>query len=504
MPAPVSTQKLKGAVVVDSRTALMSDAGLAPQRIYLSEEVYRQCGILLQATDVGGTRIELRLDSIRINRPEMYELLVQEGRVRIVARDRKGIVNGIQTLLQLLPFGKGGAVPGVQITDYPRFAYRGAHLDVARHIFSLDYIKKYIDYLAFHKLNTFHWHLTDDQGWRIEMLSYPKLNTIGSWREATLIGHFRDVPARYDSTRYGGYYTRDQIKEVLDYAAIRGIQVIPEIDIPGHSRAIIAAYPEFSTNPDTTWNVATTWGMYNRQNNVLAPNEATFRFLQTIFSEIADLFPGPYIHIGGDECSTIWWKRDPKTQAFMRRNNIPDETALQAYFVAQVAATLHKKGKRIIGWHEVMQGNIDKSTIIMNWADDKKGAEAVHRGYSVIMTPGKPLYFDHFGEKHSDSLSIHGYNSLRAVYAYEPVPANVKGIDRERILGAQSNLWTEYIEYPTKVDYMIFPRLTALSEVLWSPKEKRNYSSFTKRLKQYMVPRYKLWGSHYSAKSIRE
>ena len=331
------------------------------------------------------------------------------------------------------------------------------------------------------------------------MLEYKKLNETGSWREATLVGHFKDQPAKYDSTRYGGFYTREEIKDIIEYASVRGITIIPEIDIPGHSRAIIASYPEFSTDPGAKWNVATTWGMYNRQNNVLAPRPATFEFLRTVFHEIADLFPSEYIHVGGDECSKMWWKADPLTQKFMKENGIKNEAELQTYFIEKVAGYLAEKNKKIIGWHEIMEGNVSKSAIVMNWANNIKAIEAARKGHRIIMAPGKPLYFDHYQSKDkNDSLAIHGYNPLTSVYHFEPVPSELVKLQMDKyIIGAQANVWTEYMEYPSKVDYMVFPRMTALSEVLWSPQEKKDYPDFLKRLKTQMIPRYRLWESSY-------
>ena len=507
IPRPVSlvVVKTKGFEMRQSCRILYDDI-FVQQAAYLGEQINRQCGIVLEAELVGASRKEgkhivLEFDTILITRPEMYKLEVSHKTIKIKAKTVRGIVNGIQTLLQLLPLGKttDSYIPAIQITDYPRFAYRGMHLDVVRHFFPLSYIKKYIDYLTFHKFNTFHWHLTDDQGWRIEILSYPKLNSVGSWRDSTLIGHFKDTPARYDRTRYGGYYTLEEVKEVLSYAAIRGISVIPEVDIPGHSRATITAYPELSTDPNAAWGVAYTWGMYNRQNNVLAPNPATFQFLRTIFYEIADLFPSPYIHLGGDECSKLWWKKSDSTQAFMRRNGLKDEVALQTYFIEQVSQYLKEKNKKVIGWHEIMEGKLDTSTIVMNWSNDEKAIEAASKGFSVIMTPGKPYYFDHFQSKDlKDSLAIHGYNSLESVYRYEPVPNSIikKGL-ADKILGGQANVWTEYMEFPTKVDYMIFPRMSALSESLWTPQENKDYPDFIRRLKSNILPRYQFWNSSY-------
>ena len=507
-PIPVSVQAMEESpFLLSAKTRIIADPVFDAQAIYLQAEIQRQCGIQVKVPSlaasplVTGADIQLVFNAATDSLPEAYVLESGNRGITLHAGSVRGIVNGIQTLLQLLPLEQRASVqvPAVRIHDYPRFAYRGMHLDVVRHFFPLDYVRKYIDYLTFHKFNTFHWHLTDDQGWRIEILSYPKLNSIGSWRDSTLIGHFRDTPVRYDRTRYGGYYTRAEIKEVLAYAEVRGITVIPEVDIPGHSRATITAYPEFSTDPSKAWGVAATWGMYNRQNNVLAPREETFRMLRTVFHEIADLFPSTYIHLGGDECSKLWWKQSPEAQAFIKTNQLKDEAGLQTYFVRQVSGYLAEKGKKVIGWHEIMEENPDTTALLMNWADDAKALQAVSRGFRVIQTPGKPFYFDHYQSKaKGDSLAIHGYNPLEAVYRYDPVPAalRAKGLSG-RILGGQANVWTEYMGYPSKVDYMIFPRMTAVSEVLWSRPEAKDYAGFLQRLQSAILPRYQFWKSSW-------
>ncbi|WP_018477257.1 beta-N-acetylhexosaminidase [Pontibacter roseus] len=507
-PIPAEVKKARrGHVTIDGDAQIVFDKQFANQAAYLKEMLVGQTGLKLKSQESSQTiskaphNIRLLYDAKAIDRDEMYTLVVAGKDVTIRAKDTGGMVYGIQTLLQLFPLKpvQEVKVPDVEIRDYPRFAYRGMHLDVVRHMFPLDFIKKYIDYLAFHKMNTFHWHLTDDQGWRIEIESYPKLNSIGSWRDSTLIGHFKAAPARYDTTRYGGFYTKDEVREVIRYAAMRGINIIPEIDIPGHSRATIAAYSELSTRPDSTWSVATTWGMYNRHNNVLQPNPATFKFLKTVFQEVAELFPSEYFHLGGDETSKLWWKADPVSQKFIKDHNLKDEKGLQTYFVEQVAGYLAEKGKKVIGWHEILEGDLSTSTLIMNWGGEKEGIAAAKRGHQVIMSPGRPLYFDHYQSKDpNDSLAIHGYNPLDAVYNFEPVPDTLRKLNLDHyIIGAQGNLWTEYIGSTAKVEYMVFPRMTALSEVLWSPREKRDFADFKRRLKTAIIPRYTFWKAHY-------
>jgi hexosaminidase len=504
IPKPVSFDlKPDKPVVVTNKTVIVADKRFSAQASYLQQQLQSQCGLhlLIQPNLYkNAAAIVLGFNSHQVNKPEMYLLDIKSNCVKIEARDVEGIVHGIQTLLQLLPLKitENIYLPVVSIVDYPRFSYRGMHLDVSRHFFPVNFIKKYIDYLAFHKFNTFHWHLTDDQGWRIEIKSYPKLTTVGAWRDSTLIGHFRDTPAHYDGKPYGGFYTQDEVKDIVYYAAIRGITIIPEIDIPGHSRAAIAAYPELSTNPDTTWKVATAWGMFNRQNNVLAPNEKTFAFLKAVFGEIADLFPSPYIHVGGDECSKIWWKADPRTQAFMKDHGLKDETALQTYFIEQAIRDVTAKGKKVIGWDEILEPGLDTSAIIMNWRGVKAAITAAQNGHKVIMSPGKPLYFDYYQSKQKDSLAIGGYTPWDSVYLFEPIPAQIsaQGLS-DQVLGVQANVWTEYMAYPSKVEYMIFPRMTALSEVLWTDKNRKNIDDFKRRLEQTAVPRYQFWNSSY-------
>ncbi len=506
IPAPVKFETVQTLPVqLNSNSIIHYNKVFEAQATYLRDELQKQSGVRLVLQEMPLTKklpasgIVLHCDSVSITKAEMYMLKSGGERLLILAKDVRGFINATQTLLQLLPLTKQStiSVPAVTITDYPQFSYRGMHLDVVRHIFPVSYIKKYIDYLTFHKFNTFHWHLTDDQGWRFEVSSYPKLNSIASWRDSTLIGHFKDAPARYDGKRYGGFYSKAEIEEIVAYATVRGITIIPELDIPGHSRAAIAAYPQLSTKPDTVWNVATTWGMYNRQNNVLAPTDFTFQFLKSVFKELTELFPSTYIHIGGDECSRMWWKQDKKTQQFMQKNNLKDETALQTYFIEYIATYLKTLNRKAIGWHEIAEGDLDTSTLIMNWADEKQAVSAAKKGFKIIMTPGVPFYFDHFQSKDpNDSLAIKGYNPLESVYTYQVIPDVIqKAKLADKIIGGQANVWTEYMGSSAKVDYMIFPRMTALSENLWS--KTKNYSDFLRRLDQYMIPRYQSWNSSY-------
>jgi hexosaminidase len=384
----------------------------------------------------------------------------------------------------------------VSINDYPRFQYRGLHLDVSRHIFPLDYIKKYIDYIALHKMNYFHWHLTDDQGWRIEIKKHPKLTEVGAWRNGTIIGLFPGTGN--DSLRYGGYYTQDEVREVVRYAAERYITVLPEIDIPGHCMAVLATYPELSTTPNEPKQVAQTWGIYNRQNNVLVPSEKTFAFIEDVLNEVMELFPSEYIHIGGDECAKKWWKESAVSQQFMKEHGLKDEKELQSYFIRQAEKMVSKKGRKIIGWNEILEGGLAPNAAVMSWQGIKGGIAAAKEGHPVVMTPSSHLYFNQKQSQKEDSLTAAGKGILLdSVYAFDPVPSELTAKESSYIWGAQACLWTEYISNPAKVEYMLFPRLSALSEVLWSSKDSRNWENFQKRL-PYQFKRYDLWQVSYS------
>lgn len=418
---------------------------------------------------------------------EAYELKVSPDEIWIKASHPEGAFYAVQSLRQLL---KDGKVPAVEIIDAPRFPYRGMHLDVARHFFDVEAVKRYLDQLAYHKLNRFHWHLTDDQGWRIEIKKYPRLTEIGGFRSGTLIGHDSDQPRQFENKRYGGFYTQAEIKEVVAYAAERFITIVPEIEMPGHAQAVLAAYPELGCTGERL-EVLQKWGV---SDNVYCPKEETFAFLEDVLTEVIDLFPGKYIHIGGDECPKTQWKESAFCQQLMKQEGLKDEHELQSYFIKRIERFVNSKGRQIIGWDEILEGGLAPNAAVMSWRGIEGGIEAAKSGHDVVMTPVSHCYLDYYQSDHSDEpLAIGGFLPLEKVYSYEPIPAELEGEERKHILGAQVNLWTEYIPTMEKLDYMIFPRLCALSEVVWSPKEKRNLDNFTGRLAPH-IDRLKAMG----------
>lgn len=450
-----------------------------------------------------------------------YDLTVTSQGITISGDTYAGTFYGMQSLIQLLPVDNSKKeistakfqIPFVTIIDYPRFDYRGMHLDVCRHFFPVSFVKKYINYIALHKMNYFHWHLTDDQGWRIEIKKYPNLTKIGAWRNGTIIGRYPGTGN--DNTPYGGFYTQDQIKDVVKYAAERHITVIPEIEMPGHSSAAIAAYPWLSCFPDEPTVIPShpsqksvqeqsngrkklvqeTWGVFD--DVFCAGNDSTFMFLQDVLDEVLPLFPSQKIHVGGDECPKSNWKRCPRCQARMTQLGLKNEEELQSYFIQRIEKYLNSKGRTIIGWDEILEGGLAPNAWVMSWRGEEGGIAAAKQNHNVVMTPGEYVYLDHSQTKNEDSVTIGGYLPLEKVYGYEPVPKQLDSAKAKFVEGAQGNVWSEYMAYPSKVEYMIFPRMSALSEVLWSPKENRNWNDFEKRL-QTQFKRYDLWKANYS------
>ena len=371
----------------------------------------------------------------------------------------------------------------VIIEDYPRFKYRGMMLDVSRHFMPKEFIKKFIDIMSIHKMNKFHWHLTDDHGWRIEIKKYPKLTEIGSMRDGTLIGHsrFAGKNPKFDNIPHGGFYTQEEIKDIIKYAEERFIEIIPEIDMPGHTASLIASYPELGTLKEKT-EVKKIWGV---QDEILIPTENTFNFLDNLFREIADIFPSSYVHVGGDEARKKQWIESEEVQKLMEKLEIEDEDSLQTYFIGRVQKILKNYEKKIIGWDEIIEGGLVNDATVMSWRGEEGGIFAAKAGNNAIMSPTSHLYFDYYQARTGEPLAIGGLIPLEKVYSYEPIPEGLDINQATKILGAQGNVWTEYIKTPEMVEYMSVPRMTALSEIVWSKRKKRDFSEFRKRLNFY-------------------
>jgi len=435
---------------------------------------------------------------------EGYKLLVTPDSIIISASTESGFFYAIQTLYQLLPADiysskrsgiKKWTVPCVEIEDAPRFAYRGLHLDVCRHFFPVSFIKKYIDAMAIHKLNRFHWHLTDDQGWRIEIKKYPLLTQIGSYRNGTMKGYYyENFPQQFDNKRYGGFYTQEEAREIVAYAAERQITVIPEIEMPGHAVAALAAYPEFSCTRKNI-SVERKWGIFD---DVFCPRDTTFAFLEDILTEVMDIFPSQYIHIGGDECPKTRWKTCPDCQKRINSLGLKDEHELQSYFIQRIEKFVNSKGRKIIGWDEILQGGLAPNATVMSWNGIEGGISAAQSGHDAIMTPENMCYFDKYqDDPATEPTTIGGMLRVSDVYGYEPVPATLTPDEAKHIIGAQANIWTEYILDSRHVEHMAFPRVSALSEVLWTLPENKNQLRFNQAMiKQYQ--RYKAEDIHAS------
>ncbi|CAN5281424.1 family 20 glycosylhydrolase [soil metagenome] len=472
--------------------------------------------------DTGSTLIHFLPTRDTTLSEEGYRIDVTDKLVTIEAANPKGFFYAVQTLYQLLPpavlghrgKGMGGGakgterlltdqnplphahspmpltIPACRIEDRPRYVYRGMHLDVSRHFFHVAFIKKYIDLMALHKFNTFHWHLTDDQGWRIEIKKYPKLTQIGSHRSETIIGHYDDYdPQVFDGKPYGGFYTQADIREVVRYAATKYINVVPEIELPGHALAALAAYPELGCSPRSLSNepyrVSTKWGVFD---DVFCPTERTFAFLEDVLTEVMALFPSQYIHIGGDECPKTVWRKNAFCQQLIKRQKLKNESELQRYFVIRIDKFVTSKGRRIIGWDEILEGDSPKLRLsskatLMSWRGIKGGIKAAQQQHDVIMTPGQFCYFDHFqGDPEMEPTGFGGALPLAKAYSYDPTPAELSPADATHILGVQGNIWTEYISTPDQAEYMIWPRAVAMAEVAWTPVALKNYDDFRRRL----------------------
>ncbi len=525
IPQPASLKVGKGNFIITKNTALvvqdqMDRAAVDFFNTYMAQFYGFQLPVQKQSAK-NSIRLYTR-KFIKAPDNDAYTFASSPNGVSIEGDTYAGTFYGVQTLIQLLPVQKSAAlkIPVVSVQDEPRFAYRGLHLDVGRHFFPVDFIKKYIDYIALHKMNYFHWHLTEDQGWRIEIKKYPKLTEIASCRNGTIIGSLPGTGN--DNTKYCGYYTQEQIKDIVKYAADRYITIIPEIELPGHSSAAIAAYPELSCFPNEStkhpkeyaWSGDTTgkqvqqaWGVY--EDVFCAGKENTFQFLEDVMDEVLALFPSKMIHVGGDECPKANWKRCPNCQKRMKENGLKDEHELQSYFTQRMEKYLNSKGRTLIGWDEILEGGLAPNAVVMSWRGEEGGIAAARQKHDVIMTPWRQVYLNLSQSQNEDSVTYEGFTTVEKIYSYEPIPEVLNEEEAKHVLGAQGSVWTEYMRNPRIVEYMIFPRMSALSEVLWSPKstgsggEKKNWEDFQQRL-QMQFKRYDLWKAGYNKKGINK
>ncbi len=502
IPQPARVTRRPGHFTVTKSTVIWSDRASAAMAHQLARYLEPATGWSLTVR-VGGARpargaILLQRDTtLEGFGNEGYSLEVRPTRVVARARGAAGLFYAVQTLRQLLPpaifreapvRNQQWRIPSVAIEDHPRFGWRGGHLDVARHFMPKEFIKKYLDLLALHKMNRFHWHLTDDQGWRIEIRKYPELTRTGAQRTETLIGRQgqqRDTTQwRFDGTAHGGFYTQDDAREIVAYAAARFIDVVPEIEMPGHATAAIAAYPALGLS-DGRLAVMTRWGV---SDDILNADPSTISFMQDVLGEVLDIFPSRFIHIGGDEAEKGKWKASPRIQQRILELGLKNEDELQSWFIRQMDTFLTARGRRLVGWDEILDGGLAPNATVMSWRGIRGGLASARAGHDVVMAPNTFTYFDYFQSRDQvgEPIAIGGFLPLDSVYAYDPVPADLEARFVHHILGAQGQLWTEYMKDPKKVEYMAYPRMTALAEVVWSPREARDYSNFRGRLETHL------------------
>jgi hexosaminidase len=484
IPRPVKAINYDERFIIKQNTVLLFDNHISPKEQGFYKKVINVItGTTISAKPKAVTNyISLTIDSSQIKQTEGYILDVKKDHISIIGHNDAGVFYGLQSLTQLIQHSAQGvlSVPGCTIEDYPRFGYRGTCLDVSRHMFPVSAIKKWINILALYKINTFHWHLTDDQGWRIEIKKYPELQTIAAYRKETLIGHKKEEPHRFDGKRYGGYYTQEEIKDIVAFAAQRHINIIPEIEMPGHSLAALTAYPNLGCTGGP-YQTATYWGIFD--DVYCAGNEETFTFLQNVLDEVISLFPSKYIHIGGDECPKTRWQTCPKCQQRIKDEHLKDEHELQSYFVNRIEKYLNSKNRQIIGWDEILEGGLSPGATVMSWTGEQGGIAAVQQHHNAIMTPEKYVYLDYYQSLYPEEpLAAGGYNPLSKIYGYEPIPKELSTEESRYIKGVQANEWSEYLPSIQQAEYMMFPRVLALAEIAWSAKADRNYPDFLNRL----------------------
>lgn len=508
IPAPVSYQENDGYFKLNGSTIITIPANYQKAGFVasLKKGIELRCGLKLESSPVKNQAVKGIIFNLKKDlniHPEGYKMVIGKKTITIEASSEAGLFYAVQSLLQLIPTeskSKSIKIKCSEINDYPRFAWRGLHLDVCRHFMPKEFVLKYLDYMALHKLNRFHFHLTEDQGWRIEIKKYPELTTVGSFRSETLVGHGAKSSI-FDGVPHMGFYTQEDIKEIVRYAAERYITVVPEIEMPGHALAALASYPHLGCTGGP-YKVATKWGVFD--DVMCAGKESTFEFLENVLDEVIDLFPSELIHIGGDECPKTRWKECPLCQERIKSNGLKDEHELQSYFIGRIEKYLNSKGRQIIGWDEILEGGLAPNAAVMSWRGEKGGIEAAKMKHNVVMSPGSHCYFDHYQfDPQTEPLAIGGFTNLAKVYSYEPVPKELALEEQKYIMGAQANVWTEYIPNPEHAEYMVFPRVAALAEVVWSQKDKKEYKDFKRRL-DILVKLYDKMNINYCPLEFRQ
>lgn len=504
IPQPVTVSVNQGSFLIDENVSIKFDK--KNKELKNVAELFSASIKNISGTTIS-TKSKNKIISFNIVKKENlgnegYELNVSPAAITVNANSPAGIFYATQSLLQTLPAVRTNAplaVPCMIVTDFPRFSWRGLHLDVSRHFFPPEIIKEYIDLMATYKMNTFHWHLVDDQGWRIQIKKYPKLTEVGAWRvdQTNINWRERKIAKEEEVPSYGGYYTQEQIKDIIEYAKKRSITIVPEIEMPGHSAAAIASYPKLSCAQ--TPQLPLTGGDYtNSLSNFCAGNDESFIFLEDVLTEVINLFPSKYVHIGGDEVAKASWKKCARCQARIKAENLKDEDELQSYFVRRMEKFLISKNKKLIGWDEILEGGLAPDATVMSWRGEAGGIEAAKMKHNVVMTPERPCYFDHYqGDLATEPYAIGGFNTLRKVYDYEPIPKELNEEQGKYVLGAQGNLWTEFVTTAEQVEYMVLPRMLALAEVVWSPKTMRDWNGFNQRLQSHYRS-FEQKGQHYS------
>jgi len=489
IPEPKKIKVLEGYISFQD-TITYSSENEIPAIDFLASHLKKYCSIVLDETH---TNADLQFKKINAGKENQHQLSINENGVKLNYNSEESAYHACASLVQMIEsIDNGIRFSHVHIKDFPDFEWRGLHLDCSRHFFEVNEVKRFIDVMAMYKYNRFHWHLTDDQGWRIEIKQYPKLTEVGAWRHRTVEGHYSKTPRTWNDNRHGGFYTQEDVKEIVRYAAQKSIVVVPEIELPGHSMAALAAYPELGCL-DSTFKVPGLWGVFD---DIYSPKESTFKFLENVLDEVIPLFPSEFIHIGGDEAPKTRWKEDPYCQKLIDSLNLKDEHGLQSYFIRRIEKYLNSKGKQIIGWDEILEGGLAPNAAVMSWRGESGGIQAAKQKHKVVMTPTSHCYFDYYQSSHSgEPLAIGGFLPLDKVYKYSPIPEKLPRSKRKYILGAQANLWTEYMPTMDHVLYMTYPRSLALIEKTWSRKaptftefEQKLYSSHFSFMESWNVP----------------